>query len=358
MYRLRTRHALPTSDGGVDIERVQFDAIAEPAAAFGGQNGCAAILNNRVYIGETTHKGASYPGEHDAIVSRELFDAVRQRLGELAPPLTRKSRAAQDGPFAGLLFDETGAPMLPTYTLKRGRVQYRYYASAPTLKGRCSKAAISRIPAPQFEAYMCAVIQRLGLWRDQQHENIQAAVDRIDIQADCIVLRLHPGHALTVWRAASTNSVSTSNREIIKLRQGLLTAGESITNDGKHIIVSLPVRARFRGGRTTILYPAGSVPQTTQPDMALIRAVARAHLWRQMLLVCEVTSIHALAARFDLDRGHVGLTLKLASVSPELTQAILRGVQPPGLRLSHLLSADIPLSWERQREIFRGSPAR
>ena len=32
------------------------------------------ILNNRAYVGETTHKGSSYPGEHEAIVPRELFD--------------------------------------------------------------------------------------------------------------------------------------------------------------------------------------------------------------------------------------------------------------------------------------------
>src|ERR1700761_7465783 len=34
------------------------------------------ILNNRVYIGEAVHKDKSYPGEHQAIVSRELWDKV------------------------------------------------------------------------------------------------------------------------------------------------------------------------------------------------------------------------------------------------------------------------------------------
>src|SRR5215204_6678672 len=38
------------------------------------------ILRNRVYAGELNHKGSSYPGEHAAIVTRALFDAVQESL--------------------------------------------------------------------------------------------------------------------------------------------------------------------------------------------------------------------------------------------------------------------------------------
>ncbi len=91
--------------------------------------------------------------------------------------------------------------------------------------------------------------------------------------------------------------------------------------------------------------------------MALIKAVARAHHWRKMLEDGEVTSIGELARRVRQDRGHVGLTLNLAFLSPALTRAILRGEQPPGLRLSHLLNADIPLSWREQDAVIRAAMA-
>ncbi len=84
-----------------------------------GRSALYLILKNRTYLGETTHKDASYPGEHDAIVPRGLFDAVQERLAELAPPLTGKPRLVQDAPFAGQVFDETGTPMLPTYAVNR-----------------------------------------------------------------------------------------------------------------------------------------------------------------------------------------------------------------------------------------------
>ena len=30
------------------------------------------MLNNRVYIGVAVHKGTSYPGEHKAIIDRQI----------------------------------------------------------------------------------------------------------------------------------------------------------------------------------------------------------------------------------------------------------------------------------------------
>jgi hypothetical protein len=87
--------------------------------------------------------------------------------------------------------------------------------------------------------------------------------------------------------------------------------------------------------------------------MALIKAMARAHHWRKMLEDGEVASIGELARRVRQDRGHVGLTLNLAFLSPSLTRVILRGQQPSGLRLSHLLKADIPLSWREQDAAIR-----
>jgi hypothetical protein len=94
--------------------------------------------------------------------------------------------------------------------------------------------------------------------------------------------------------------------------------------------------------------PAGTSHAVQRPDMALIKAVARAHHWRKMLEDGEVSSIGELAWRVRQDRGHIGLTLNLAFLSPALTRTILRGEQPPGLRLSHLLNSDIPLSWREQ----------
>jgi site-specific DNA recombinase len=316
-----------------------------------GRSALYLILNNRTYLGETTHKGASYRGEHEAIVPRELFDAVQKQLAELAPRLSGRARQPQDAPYAGLLFDEAGTAMLPTYSVKRGGIRYRYYASRPTLKGERSKAAIHRIPAPLFEAFMERILARLALKGVGQPEQASPVLHGIEIQPDSIILRLHRTVALALWRAAEPDGVKGRDREVIEHRRGLLADGEMLSEDGELLILSLPVRARFRGGRTE--FSAHSSPATGRPDMALLKAIARAHRWRQMLLDGEVTSIDALAQRANLDRGHVGRTLNLAFLSPAITQAIVRGEQPPGLRLTDLLNADIPLSWDAQNAMLQ-----
>jgi site-specific DNA recombinase len=38
------------------------------------------VLSNRIYLGEVSHKGQCHPGEHEAIVPRELWDQVQAKL--------------------------------------------------------------------------------------------------------------------------------------------------------------------------------------------------------------------------------------------------------------------------------------
>jgi site-specific DNA recombinase len=44
-----------------------------------------ALLSNPVYIGEIAHKGARYPGQHEAILDRETWDSVQDQLRTGAP---------------------------------------------------------------------------------------------------------------------------------------------------------------------------------------------------------------------------------------------------------------------------------
>jgi DNA invertase Pin-like site-specific DNA recombinase len=316
-----------------------------------GRSAVYAILKNRAYVGEVTHKEKSYPGEHDAIVPRKLFDAVQARLAELAPRITGKVRAEQDAPFAGLLFDETGAAMLPTYSIKRGGIRYRYYTSRPARKGERSQAVIHRIPAPPFEAYLAGVLARVGL-NDQKTLNAGHVVERINIMARSIDIELRRDATLDHWRSSASDG-SQRDRALLDTAHKQLREGETITDTGNRLLLTLPVRAKFRGGRASLIDVQDTTPSAAHIDVALIKAIARAYRFRQLLEDGEVTSVEALARRFDLDRGHAGRTLNLAFLSPAITRAIICGEQPPGLLLTHLLHADIPASWRLQEEAIR-----
>ena len=75
------------------------------------------LLNNRTYVGEAAHKGQVYPGEHQAIIARELWDQVHAVLQEArAPGPTRTGPDA--GAAAGADLRADGRAMSPTHTRK------------------------------------------------------------------------------------------------------------------------------------------------------------------------------------------------------------------------------------------------
>ena len=115
------------------------------------------MLNNRVYIGEAVHKGTSYPGEHAAIIDRELWDGAHAILTE--SPRKRAARTRADTPalLRGLVYGPDGAAFSPTHTRKGGRL-YRYYVSQTVLKHGAGSCPIGRVPAGEIEA---AVINQL-----------------------------------------------------------------------------------------------------------------------------------------------------------------------------------------------------
>src|SRR3954451_10572303 len=44
-----------------------------------------ALLSNPIYVGEIAHKGARYPGQHEAILDRATWDQVQEQLRTAAP---------------------------------------------------------------------------------------------------------------------------------------------------------------------------------------------------------------------------------------------------------------------------------
>ncbi|EIG63591.1 recombinase family protein [Bradyrhizobium sp. WSM1253] len=108
------------------------------------------ILNNRVYIGEAVHKGTAYPGEHEAIIDRKLWDQVHSILTVSPRKRAGNARAQTPALLKGLLFGPDGAAMSPTHTRKSGRL-YRYYISQTAMKQGRSDCPVKLAPAAELE---------------------------------------------------------------------------------------------------------------------------------------------------------------------------------------------------------------
>ncbi|WP_347264734.1 recombinase family protein [Nitrobacter sp.] len=119
------------------------------------------LINNRVYIGEAVHKGTSYPGEHEAIIDRDLWNAVHAIL-QISPRLraagTRNQTPAM---LKGLIFIDTGTAMTPTATKKGSRL-YRYYTSMDLIRNRATDVAgPQRLAAGMVEDAVIGEIRRM-----------------------------------------------------------------------------------------------------------------------------------------------------------------------------------------------------
>jgi DNA invertase Pin-like site-specific DNA recombinase len=137
------------------------------------------LLANRTYLGEAAHKGKVYPGEHEAIVSRELWDRVHAVLQ--ISPRVRANQARVQSPalLKGLIFGLDGRALSPTHT-RKGGTQYRYYVAQAVLKDQDAPNPdiVRRIAAAEIEQVVLAQVRALvrqpeviaGTWRAAREE--------------------------------------------------------------------------------------------------------------------------------------------------------------------------------------------
>ena len=79
------------------------------------------LLANPIHIGEIRHKQERYPGRHEAIVPRELWEGVQQRLRVNAARGRQSLTCAIASPLAGKIFDADGEPLYAQGAAKAGR---------------------------------------------------------------------------------------------------------------------------------------------------------------------------------------------------------------------------------------------
>jgi len=129
-----------------------------------GRGALYHLLQNRIYRGQVEHKGIAYPGEHKAIVDDELWDAVQAKLSENVRQ-RRRTQVQSGALLGGIIFDEHGNRMSPTYTMRRGN-RYRYYISRPLTQGPGGRtvkgaSALPRLSADGVERIVVETLNRV-----------------------------------------------------------------------------------------------------------------------------------------------------------------------------------------------------
>jgi len=120
--------------------------------------------------------------------------------------------------------------------------------------------------------------------------------------------------------------------------------------DGEAIVIDIPMTFRRRSGRKEIILPPGAAapPKPTGP---LALALARAFRGQEMIESGEAVSNSDLGRRLKIDQSFIALSVRLASLAPDIVEAILDGQEPDEASLRRL-RREVPLLWAEQRKLF------
>jgi hypothetical protein len=82
-----------------------------------------------------------------------------------------------------------------------------------------------------------------------------------------------------------------------------------------YITVHIPITLRHQGGRKQIVTPAGATPWISTPrrvDNTLVKAIVRAHRWRDMLESGRHATVRDLAKAEVINESYLGRILRLS----------------------------------------------
>ena len=121
----------------------------------------------------------------------------------------------------------------------------------------------------------------------------------------------------------------------------------------------VPIKIRMHGGRKLVLAPDGAeitaAPVTRHIDNSMVKAIARAFRWRDMLESGEYATIREIAAAEKIGETYVGRVLRLTLLAPDIVEAILNRRQPTEFTLA-VLMRPFPVGWLAQQETMFRSP--
>ena len=327
------------------------------------------LLTNPIYVGEIAHKGVTYPGQHDAIIDRKVFDAVRSGLDNNAARRQSPTNDMAPSLLTGLVYDETGDRMCPTHANKKGR-RYRYYISKRLMHRTGSTDGGWRLPARELEGVATRavgdflrdeirIVEALKL-TDMGPDRLRTVLDRSAAAARDMederrehqvrLLRrllhrvtLHPGSVhISLTRSGLARLILENNSDSAGHQEGLID-------------LTVPVTLKRRGVEAKLIMSAKG--EVVAPDESLIALLSKAHRWRDLLAAGEVSSARQIARDDGVSPSEVSRIIRLAFLAPDIVKAVLDGRQPIELTPRRLMRiGELPLEWRNQRRLL-GFPA-
>lgn len=299
------------------------------------------ILSNKVYLGKIVHKNKEYEGLHDAIISEELFNDVQNILKANAVERKHSTNAKTGSLLAGLLYDDKGNKMSPSYSNASNKL-YRYYVSQAVKNPTdYEKGQITKISAGEIEKFIQDDLEKLlhnthkmqgfieNYSVEQQRSilnNIQAfepdkiflrtVVKRVDLRVDRISISYDIGYIVKYFATMAFN------------------AEFKYSEDDEQIIINqLDVQISLTPQRQNKLI----IPGKRNYDMKLIQAIVKSFWYNKLGAERKLPP--------EARNGNNKRLRKLRFLPPEIIESIMNGTQDPELNVKKLIAiADATLT--------------
>lgn len=318
------------------------------------------ILKARVYVGEVTHNGKSYPGQHQGIVDAEIFDQAQQLLARNAVARQAGEHAGQPSLLAYLVWDGLGRRMSPNHTRRRGRI-HQYYASRQTTREERASSAWRVSAADLEEVVVGALVHRLRdreamrdvLLETSDVQTIQTTFERAATLADNIVSASALEKRQLIANLVRRVTVRKEKVEILICLDGLCADAKEWI-DGREAEVLLTVAARITrtGSRSVLAIAPAQIIANQRQDLPLIKLITKAYAAR-LMVEAEPVDPKELALATGQDKDYFARLIRLGYLAPDIITAILDGRQPPTLTRQHLARVSkLPLDWAEQRQLL------
>ena len=324
------------------------------------------LLRNPTYVGEVRHKDARYPGQHQPIVERSVWERTQELLRLHRVRVDGMPSGSMPSPLIGKLFDDNGERLTPSHAVK-GKRRYRYYVSRSLMKGAPRKPGQGwRVPAVEIERNLAAAIAVIL-------DDCTAIVADVDVA----VVGAHGITSILAtaaeWskRLRSEAEIATALKTLVEraelhqdgirlsLRLPIATPGKPTANATTRLSVTrqIPLRVKRRGNEMRLIVGggfggiSGSAPRI---DSAILKAAARARRWFDDLVSGRAASMLEIGKREGVGKRYVSRLIRLAFLAPAIVESIAEGRQPPELTAQFLSTGrgDLPLSWHAQEKLL------
>lgn len=320
------------------------------------------LLSNRVYRGMIVHKGEAFEGEHDAIVSEELWNQVQAKLSKQGQGGSSRKVRPRTGILGGLIYNGEGTAMVLTHTQKGNR-RFHYYANRYETLG---DSTASRVGAQDIESIVIDQLTHMlasgrdiqsmlleGTYKAEQLHNLisrsgrlaaelgaskyarkqavlQNILARVDLHDDRVVIRI-------------------DNRGLLNM----LNADNAVQPTPDNLIIERHAVRLRRGKALRLVIPSTMSEDTSSlRDEKLIALIVESRAIMAHITDNPDKSIPTLAAEQGRCRVRMMKVAKLACLDPDIITSILQGRQPLKLTPGQLLGVDLPLAWGDQKRVL------